>query len=110
VEKGTRTNMAGGDYLVGVDGDNCKFLIRQKLWKGRYRPRAMKDLSSNRAWRYVRHPIEEPPSNWNVPRKTPEEVSRIWPYGIKENRVKGNFTIHNPTAPGMGYCPVPLLG
>lgn len=93
---------------IGVDGDRCKFLIRQKLWKGRYRPRSMKN-AKGQTIRYTRHPIEQPPSDYSLPKEYKPQISNSWPYGVKENYQKGLYTIPNPTAPGLGYCPVPML-
>lgn len=93
---------------IGVDGDRCKFLIRQKLWKGRHRPRAMKN-SKGQTIRYTRHPIEQPPSNYALPKQYTPQISNSWPYGVSESYQKGNYIIPNPTAPGLGYCPVPML-
>ncbi|CRH02358.1 mitochondrial ribosomal protein S15 precursor, putative [Plasmodium relictum] len=93
---------------AAVDGDRCKFLIRQKLWKGKYRPRPMKN-SKGQTIRYTRHPIEQPPSDYALPKEYKPQISNSWPYGVKESYQKGIYTIHNPTAPGLGYCPVPML-
>ncbi|CAA9990712.1 ribosomal protein S15, mitochondrial precursor, putative [Plasmodium knowlesi strain H] len=93
---------------AAVDGDRCKFLIRQKLWKGKYRPRPMKD-PKGQTIRYTRHPIEQPPSDYALPKEYKPQISNSWPYGVKENYQKGTYTVYNPTAPGLGYCPVPML-
>eukprot|EP00922_Rhytidocystis_sp_ex-Travisia-forbesii_P004873 GHVS01007133.1.p1 GENE.GHVS01007133.1~~GHVS01007133.1.p1 ORF type:complete len:309 (-),score=23.63 GHVS01007133.1:210-1136(-) len=93
---------------IGMDGDRCKFLIRQRIWKHVYRPRAV-HLSESRAISYTRHPIEKPPEDFNVPRRTAPQASRAWPYGVKEERTFGDYRINNPTAPGTGHCPVPML-
>ncbi|VWU48606.1 mitochondrial ribosomal protein S15 precursor, putative [Hepatocystis sp. ex Piliocolobus tephrosceles] len=93
---------------AAIDGDRCKFLIRQKLWKGKYRPRPVK-TSKGQTVRYTRHPIEQPPSDYALPKEYKPQVSNSWPYGVKEEYEKGIYTVHNPTAPGLGYCPVPML-
>lgn len=93
---------------VAVDGDRCKFLIRQRLWKGRYRPRPVKQ-ADGKTVRYTRHVMEQPPPGWNMPHETKARISRAWPYGVKEERLHGEYTIPNPTAAGIGYCPVPLF-
>ncbi|XP_026193159.1 uncharacterized protein LOC34618639 [Cyclospora cayetanensis] len=93
---------------VAVDGDRCKFLIRQRLWKGRYRPRPVKQ-GDGKTVRYTRHVMEQPPPGWNLPHETKPRVSRAWPYGVREERLKGEYIIPNPTAAGIGYCPVPLF-
>ncbi|ETW34979.1 ribosomal protein S15 [Plasmodium falciparum Tanzania (2000708)] len=93
---------------AAIDADRCKFLIRQKLWKGKYRPRPIKN-SKGQTVRYTRHPIEQPPSDYGLPKEYKPQLSNSWPYGVKENYEKGNYTIPNPTAPGIGYCPVPML-
>uniref|UniRef100_A0A0G4HHR3 Ribosomal protein S15 n=1 Tax=Chromera velia CCMP2878 TaxID=1169474 RepID=A0A0G4HHR3_9ALVE len=93
---------------MAVDGDRCRFLIRMKLWKGKFRPRPVKERSGKTA-RYTRHPIEEPPPDWNKPKPQNAQISRSWPYGVKEERMSGNYPIHNPTKPGHGHIPVPIL-
>ncbi|BAM38906.1 ribosomal protein S15, mitochondrial precursor [Theileria orientalis strain Shintoku] len=94
--------------LIGVDGDRCKFLIRQKMWWGRFRPRPIK-LPSGKRIAYTRHPIDSPPKDFNEPKKHPDRVSVSWPYGVDPRRVSGRYVIHNPTASGTGYIPVPIL-
>ncbi|CEM32729.1 unnamed protein product [Vitrella brassicaformis CCMP3155] len=93
---------------IGMDGDRCKFLIRMKLWKSRNRPRAIR-VADGKEIRYTRHPMEEPPLDWNKARPHPPVVSRQWPYGVREERLRGDYVIYNPTEPGVGYCPVPML-
>ncbi|GBE59605.1 ribosomal S15 [Babesia ovata] len=50
--------------VLSVDGDICKFLIRQKLWWGRFRPRPIA-LPSGKKIAYTRHPMEPPPADLN---------------------------------------------
>ncbi|SJK85899.1 mitochondrial ribosomal protein S15 precursor, putative [Babesia microti strain RI] len=93
---------------LGIDGDRCKFLIRQKLWWGRHRAMPVK-LPSGKLVAYTRHIMEKPPDNFNMPKKHNDQISPAWPYGVKLDRLQGNYVIHNPTAPGLGYCPVPMV-
>ncbi|PHJ19585.1 ribosomal protein s15 [Cystoisospora suis] len=93
---------------IAIDGDRCKFLIRQRLWKARFRPRAIKQ-EDGKVVRYTRHPMEQPDSAWNLPKEHRPTISRAWPYGVREERVKGDYVIHNPTAAGLGHCPAPLF-
>eukprot|EP01067_Filipodium_phascolosomae_P000821 Filipodium_phascolosomae@DN1589_c0_g1_i1.p1 len=89
-----------------VDGDRCKYLIRQKVFARRYRPRpVLVDRANSFAVRYKRYPYEAPPDDWNQPRKVRQRVSRLWPYGVQQQRVLGQYVVHDPTAPGPGYCP-----
>lgn len=97
---------------VAVDSDRARFLIRQKLWKGRHRPRAVrKEGSTGSKCRYTRHPVEPPPANWNVPSATPESVATVaWPYAQRTPALSGGrIRIPNPTAPGKGHVPVPVV-
>ncbi|PFH34918.1 putative 30S ribosomal protein S15 [Besnoitia besnoiti] len=93
---------------IAVDGDRCKFLIRQKLWKARFRPRQLKQ-ADGKVVRYTRHPMEQPSSGWNLPKEHRPALSRAWPYGVREERLTGEYVIHNPTAAGLGHCPAPLF-
>lgn len=93
---------------IGVDGDICKFLIRQKLWWGKFRPRPIA-LPSGKKVAYTRHPIEPPPNDLNKPKSHKDELTHKWPYGVSSQRIAGRYVIYNPTAPGAGYCPVPIL-
>jgi len=96
-----------------VDGDKAKFLIRQRLYKAKFRPREMRDPETNRLIRYTRHPMEPVPASHGKPLATPQQVSRAWPYGVRSERVAGQQTVYNPTAPGKGFMPashVPVGG
>jgi len=88
-----------------VDGDRAKWLIRQRLYRGRYRPREMREPESGRLIRYTRHPQEPVPESWGKPQATAQQVSRAWPYGVRQERVEGRQIVYNPTAPGNGYIP-----
>lgn len=44
-----------------------------------------------------------------VPGEIKPTISRAWPYGVKEERLRGEYCSPNPTAAGLGYCPVPLF-
>lgn len=93
---------------TAIDGDRCKFLIRQKLWKGKHRPRPLK-TEKGQTVRYTRHPMEQPPLDHGIPKKYKPQISKSWPYGVKQNYQEGTYIIPNPTAPGLGHCPVPVL-
>eukprot|EP00397_Hematodinium_sp_SG-2012_P056523 GEMP01069839.1.p1 GENE.GEMP01069839.1~~GEMP01069839.1.p1 ORF type:complete len:280 (+),score=45.89 GEMP01069839.1:294-1133(+) len=45
---------------LAIDGDRAKFLIRQKVWKAKYRPRPLRDPKTGQLIRYTTHPIEAP--------------------------------------------------
>lgn len=44
-----------------------------------------------------------------VPKSSSDVISAKWPYGVDKKRVVGKYVIHNPTACGTGYIPVPIL-
>lgn len=93
---------------VAVDADKCRFLIRQKLWKGRHRPKVVKADSGNLV-RYTRHPISEPPQHHGEARPIKAQVSAHWPYGVRDAMVKGHFSFADPTIPGTGFTKVPIV-
>ncbi|KFG31777.1 putative 30S ribosomal protein S15 [Toxoplasma gondii p89] len=74
----------------------------------RFRPRQLKQ-ADGKVVRFTRHPMEQPSSAWNLPKEHRPSLSRAWPYGVLEERLKGNYVIQNPTAAGLGYCPAPLF-
>ena len=89
---------------LAVDGDRVKWLIRRKLWKARNRPRPEERTGGKGGQvHYLRHRTEKPPDHHGKPRPVPQQVSRAYPYGVSEERVRGNYSIHNPTAPGPGH-------
>jgi len=88
-----------------VDGDRARWLIRQRMYRARHRPREMREPESNRLIRYTRHPQEPVPVSWGRPQSAPQQVSRAWPYGVRQERVEGRQVIYNPTAPGKGFIP-----
>eukprot|EP00920_Eleutheroschizon_duboscqi_P015134 GHVT01035021.1.p1 GENE.GHVT01035021.1~~GHVT01035021.1.p1 ORF type:complete len:181 (+),score=32.08 GHVT01035021.1:628-1170(+) len=51
---------------LAVDGDRCRFLIRQKIWWSRHRPATIRDPGTRKLVIYTRHPVEQPPWNWGV--------------------------------------------
>eukprot|EP00747_Dinoflagellata_sp_TGD_P225219 gnl/TRDRNA2_/TRDRNA2_98611_c0_seq1.p1 gnl/TRDRNA2_/TRDRNA2_98611_c0~~gnl/TRDRNA2_/TRDRNA2_98611_c0_seq1.p1 ORF type:complete len:346 (-),score=51.33 gnl/TRDRNA2_/TRDRNA2_98611_c0_seq1:109-1104(-) len=91
-----------------VDGDRARFLIRQRMYRAQYRPREMKEPDSKRLIRYTRHPMQPVPESHGKPKPTPQQVSRAWPYGVRQERVEGKQIIYNPTAAGRGYWPAKL--
>lgn len=88
-----------------ADGDRARFLIRQRMYHARYRPREMREPETNRLIRYTRHPLEPVPESHGKPQPVPQQVSRAWPYGVRSERVAGKHTVYNPTAPGKGFWP-----
>merc|ERR1712232_765658 len=93
---------------LAVDGEHCKFLIRQRLWRERHRPRPLRDEMGVLV-RYRKHPSEPVPDDHNVAQPVPQQLSAIYPYGVKRERVEGKQEIYNPTAPGKGHAPARLL-
>eukprot|EP00920_Eleutheroschizon_duboscqi_P015144 GHVT01035033.1.p1 GENE.GHVT01035033.1~~GHVT01035033.1.p1 ORF type:complete len:147 (+),score=28.86 GHVT01035033.1:628-1068(+) len=94
---------------LAVDGDRCRFLIRQKIWWSRHRPATIRDPGTRKLVIYTRHPVEQPPWNWGAPKAHKHELSRRWPYGVSSARQEGSYPIANPTAAGSGHIPVPML-
>merc|ERR1719277_229354 len=89
-----------------IDGDRAKFLIRQRMYHGKWRPHKMKELENKgRLIRYTRHPMERVPESHGKPKSVPQQVSRAWPYGVREERVAGKQVVYNPTAAGIGFWP-----
>ncbi len=89
---------------LAIDGDRVKWLIRRKLWKARNRPRHEESTTGGgKKVHYLRHRTEAPPKHHGKPRPVPQQVSKAYPYGVGDDRVKGSYTVHNPTAPGPGY-------
>jgi len=94
---------------LAVDGDRAKFLIRQKLWKGKHRPkREPAPDGRGQGILYSKHPVEAPPENHGKPTQTPQQVNSRWPYGVSKERVEGTHKVANPTAPGKGYIPASI--
>ena len=90
---------------LAIDGDRVKWLIRRKLWRARNRPRPEPVTEGGKGGfvHYLRHKTEKPPDHHGKPRPVPQQISKAYPYGVGENRVKGDYTVHNPTAPGPGH-------
>lgn len=86
-----------------VDGDHARFLIRQRIYHAKHRPREMREPETNRLIRYTRHPMEPVPASHGKAKPIPQQISRGWPYGVSNERVAGKQVIHNPTAPGPGF-------
>jgi small subunit ribosomal protein S15 len=89
---------------LAIDGDRVKWLIRRKLWKARNRPRPEESTDGKaRQVYHLRHRTEAPPDHHGKPRPVQQQVSKEYPYGVGEDRVRGEYTVHNPTAPGAGH-------
>jgi small subunit ribosomal protein S15 len=89
---------------LAIDGDRLKWLIRRKLWRARNRPRPEESADGKGGKvHYLRHLTKPVPDHHGEPRPTPQQVSKAYPYGVGEDRLKGNYVVHNPTAPGIGY-------
>merc|ERR1712194_896822 len=86
----------------GVDGDLCRWLIRQKVWRHRQSPYPLRNEMGVLV-RYTQHKNEPVPKSHNVARAIRQEVSVSYPYGVSDERVEGRQIIHNPTAPGRGH-------
>lgn len=94
---------------LAIDGDRAKFLIRQKVYRAKYRPRPVRDPKTGQLVRYVTHPIEEPPHDHGLAKAVKQQVTRRWPYGVTKDRVHGRQIVYNPTAAGKGYQPSSIL-
>lgn len=90
-----------------VDGDHARFLIRQRMYHHRFRPREMREPGTLKLVRYVKHPLSPAPQSHGKAKATPQQISVAWPYGVRQVRVEGRQTVYNPTAPGPGFYPVP---
>eukprot|EP00916_Digyalum_oweni_P004848 GHVL01008717.1.p1 GENE.GHVL01008717.1~~GHVL01008717.1.p1 ORF type:complete len:304 (+),score=46.98 GHVL01008717.1:28-939(+) len=93
-----------------IDGDKCKWLIRQRLFRSKYRPlphRAQHPEALGLE-RYTRHPLHPPPDTHNKPVPHHPIVNRKWPYGVTDERISGKYVLHNPTKVGWGYTHMPL--
>ncbi|CAJ1386520.1 unnamed protein product [Effrenium voratum] len=88
-----------------VDGDHARWLIRQRLYKARHRPREVREPGTERRIRWTRHPLETVPESHGRPKPTQQQVSCAWPHGVRQERVEGKQVIYNPTAPGRGFWP-----
>lgn len=93
---------------LGVDGDRARFLIRQRFWRAKHRPRATEDEKGRRVLP-VRHSMDSPDAQFGKPKRAVSEVSKAWPYGVSSERMTGTHTVRNPTAPGRLHVPVPLV-
>lgn len=90
---------------LATDGDRAKWLVRQRLYRWRYAPRKLREPGNFRVIRYTRHPQEPVPESHGKPQPTPQQISRAFPYGVRQERVEGRQVVHKPTAPGKGYWP-----
>lgn len=88
-----------------VDGDHARFLIRQRLYRAKHRPREVREPGTQRRIRWTRHPLEPVPESHGRPKPSPQQISTAWPYGVRQERVEGKQVIYNPTAPGVGFWP-----
>ncbi|CAE7378143.1 MRPS15 [Symbiodinium natans] len=91
-----------------VDGDHAKWLIRQRIYKAKFRPRELREPGSQRRIRWSRHPMEPVPASHGRPKATPQQVSTAWPYGVRQDRVEGKQVVYNPTAAGRGFQPAKM--
>eukprot|EP00392_Amoebophrya_sp_AT5.2_P001963 g1968.t1 len=94
---------------MAVDGDKAKWLIRQKLFRKRNHPRMFMDATKR--WtgrspgtlvRFTHHPIEPVPEAFGRAKKSPQQLSPHFPYGVRKERVEGKGIVYNPTEPGVG--------
>eukprot|EP00928_Gymnodinium_smaydae_P013053 TRINITY_DN14759_c0_g1_i1.p1 TRINITY_DN14759_c0_g1~~TRINITY_DN14759_c0_g1_i1.p1 ORF type:complete len:385 (+),score=48.56 TRINITY_DN14759_c0_g1_i1:123-1157(+) len=90
---------------LAVDGDRARFLIRQRLYKRQFAPRRLREPMTNRQIRYTRHPMEPVSVRHGQAKRVPQQVSRAWPYGVREDHVRGKQIVYNPTAAGKGHWP-----
>merc|ERR1719313_2170695 len=88
---------------MAVDGDRARFLIRQRLYKGKFGPRKMREPLTDRYLRYSSHPMAPVPTSHGKPLAVPQQVSKAWPMGVSEDRVEGKHIVYNPTAAGRGF-------
>ena len=88
---------------LAIDGDRVKWLIRRKLWRARNRPRPVQEAASGQSAHYLRHATEKAPDHHGKPRPVPQQISKAYPYGVSEERARGDYVVHNPTSPGPGY-------
>mmetsp|Transcript_135746 Transcript_135746/g.307137 ORF Transcript_135746/g.307137 Transcript_135746/m.307137 type:complete len:301 (+) Transcript_135746:19-921(+) len=93
---------------VAVDGDHARWLIRQRLWRHFHRTKALSDPATGKKVRYNRHPIEDPPATHGMAKPIPEQVSRYWPYGVRQDYIKGQQIVYDPTMAGRGHQPARL--
>lgn len=93
---------------LALDGDKCRWLIRQKVWRNGWRPRPLMS-QANKLVRFRKHPIEPVPRDHGKAKATPQQVSTAFPYGVRDDRVRGEQIVYNPTAPGAGHMPCRLL-
>ncbi|KAF4662154.1 ATP-binding cassette sub- F member 3 [Perkinsus olseni] len=52
---------------IAVDGDKVKWMLQQRLWRHRYRPRNVKHPQTGKLVRYTRHLVKPPPANFGKP-------------------------------------------
>ena len=89
---------------LAIDGERVKWLIRRKLWKARNRPRPEERTDGKGGMvHYLRHRTVRAPDFHGKPRPVHQQVSKAYPYGVSDDRVRGKYSVHNPTAPGTGY-------
>ena len=93
---------------LAVDGDKAKFLIRQRMWRGKHRPRHEPAPNKRGMVLYTRLPVTRPPPGLGKAKPMPQQVSRKFPMGVKAEWVAGKQIVHNPTAPGAGHIPAKM--
>ena len=60
---------------LAVDGDRCKWMIRQRLYKGKHRPRPVTNPVTQQKVRYMRHPLETVPDDFGKPAATKQQIT-----------------------------------
>ena len=90
---------------LAVDGERARFLIRQRLWRGKHRPRHEVVAGKRGQVLYTKHAAAEPPKNHGQGKKVKQQVSNLWPYGVTKQRLRGTHVVANATAPGKGHQP-----
>ena len=93
---------------MAVDGDRAKFLIRQRMWRGKHRPRHEPAPNKRGSVLYTKPAYSTPPKKHGKPKSVPQQISKHWPLGVPKERVKGKHVIDNPTAPGKGHVPASI--
>ncbi|KAF4693957.1 hypothetical protein FOZ63_005993 [Perkinsus olseni] len=78
---------------IAVDGDKVKWMLQQRLWRHRYRPRNVKHPQTGKLVRYTRHLVKPPPANFGKPVPVRQQISKRWPYGVTPERVSGTYTV-----------------
>eukprot|EP00923_Selenidium_pygospionis_P023841 GHVN01041503.1.p1 GENE.GHVN01041503.1~~GHVN01041503.1.p1 ORF type:complete len:347 (+),score=64.71 GHVN01041503.1:184-1224(+) len=86
---------------TATDADRLRFLIRKRAWESRRAPRMFE--WKGHTYRFTRYPTQEPPPNFGNPVKVKDKISRFYPYGVRDERIKGKHVLLNPVAPGRKH-------